>query len=163
LQLQLIGGGNHLFIEQLRQTDVEIFNQLDPPEVLAKIGQSHVAILPLRTEEPFGLVALEAVRAGCVSLIGVKAGSAEILDAGHNYLPLYTRTAAEIAHQLESILLCPQNYRTLAANAWATAAILNPEAFVQKILALKDTIPVPAPRQLAAVKKLIASIGALAR
>lgn len=158
LQLQLIGGGNHVFIEQLRQADVEISNQLEQPEVLEKIGQSHVAILPLRTEEPFGLVAYEAVRAGCVTLVGHKAGSAEKLDPGHNYLPLYTRTSAEIAQHLENILLAPQNYRMLAANAWATPVIVPPETFVKKILALKDTIPVPNTRQLATAKKFAAAI-----
>jgi len=152
MRLQLIGHGAKEYVKKLLRPGVEAPGAMDRANLLEVMTNCHVAVLPLRADEPMGLVSVEAVRAGCVSLIGANAGSKDVTRPFHNYIPLYSRTSSEVARWLEKIMRAPQDFRALAAHAWQGDGIPTPEPFTRKLLEHRNHIPAPDPAVLGQIR-----------
>jgi glycosyltransferase involved in cell wall biosynthesis len=158
MRLQLIGHGDDDYVKQLLHPGVEVPGAVDRANLLEVMTRSHVAILPLRVDEPMGLVSMEAVRSGCISLIGANVGPTDVTRPFHNYIPLYSRTPSEIARWLEKIVESPQDFRALAAHAWKGDGIPTPEPFMRKLLDLRKHIPAPDPAILRTIRAQLDSL-----
>ena len=79
-----------------------------PREKLLPLYRAHdVLVFPSIYEEPFGIVQLEAMAAGCVVIGTGTGGSAEILEAGANALVYRAGDAAQLAERLDRLFAEP--------------------------------------------------------
>jgi UDP-glucose:tetrahydrobiopterin glucosyltransferase len=65
-----------------RQHDLEYVGQLPRPDLWALMGQATALLLPIGWEEPFGLVAAEALAAGCPVIAYARGALPEIISDG---------------------------------------------------------------------------------
>jgi glycosyltransferase involved in cell wall biosynthesis len=69
--------------------------RLPREELLAKLHSYDVALLPLPESEPFGLVVLEAMAAGCPVVTTSPCGATEWLSASEEYVPVAPQASPE--------------------------------------------------------------------
>ena len=75
-----------LVMELGLESRVTMLGQLTPTEVAGVYRRSHVLLFPVRWDEPWGLVPLEAMASGCPVVATGRGGSAEYLRDGENCL-----------------------------------------------------------------------------
>ena len=93
-QLELVGGWDTREEDRLRalarelgvEAQVRFAGQLGRPDVLAAYARADVVVFPVRWEEPWGLVPLEAMAKGRPVVATGRGGSAEYLRDGENCL-----------------------------------------------------------------------------
>jgi glycosyltransferase involved in cell wall biosynthesis len=128
-RLELIGaGGLAPKVEMLARSHpgtVAFHGHLDEASVRAALGRADVLLLPSRSD-PWPLVAVEALAAGCHVVLGPGVGSAE--DLGRRHPMMVTRmlgtTSTELTEAIEPHLpaedrvgLAPNEYRSSAVAA----------------------------------------------
>ncbi len=116
VQLTVVGPREHPdYAERLEQRARELgvasevrFAGPIPREGLLEVYRAHdVLVFPSLYDEPFGIVQLEAMAAGCVVVGTGTGGSAEILDPEHNALLFRPGDARALAEQLTRLVTTP--------------------------------------------------------
>jgi glycogen synthase len=91
--LRIIGGGDARYRAELAQlardlavNDRVVFEELPRAELAQVYATSDAVLFPVRWEEPWGLVPLEAMATGTPVVATGRGGSGEYLEPGHNCL-----------------------------------------------------------------------------
>jgi glycosyltransferase involved in cell wall biosynthesis len=101
--------------EQLRAVPHTVFDTFAPSDMHSVYGLGDLVVIPSRFEEPFSMVAIEAMACGVPVLAFRRGGMAEYLVDGENALVVDPEASAkELAH---SIIRAAQNPSSLAEMA----------------------------------------------
>jgi glycosyltransferase involved in cell wall biosynthesis len=92
-----------------------------------------VLLFPTIWPEPFGLVALEALAAGCVVVATGTGGSSAYLLDGETALLFPVEDARALASQISALLAKPELVRTLRAGGAKTVASHSFEAYAHRL------------------------------
>ena len=118
--LVICGSGPALEALEARAEDsglagrVHFTGRLTREQVAATMAGATVFVMPSRLE-PFGIVVLEAWRAGVAVVASDRGGAPEFVDDGVNGLLVDPFDPVAMARALERMLSCPDERRTLAA------------------------------------------------
>jgi glycosyltransferase involved in cell wall biosynthesis len=94
-----------------------------------------IVVVPSRWPEPFGLVTVEAMLAGCVVVASRHGGSAEIIEDGVTGMLVPPGDSSALAAALERLAVDPDRRDELGAQARISAeARFRPEAFASAML-----------------------------
>jgi glycogen(starch) synthase len=107
-------------------------------EVAAAMADAVAFVMPSRLE-PFGIVVLEAWRAGCPVIVTSKGGPPEFVQDGHDGLLVDPTDIAALAHALDELVRDPDRRAQLRAHglervgdfAWPTIAARYQEIYRQ--------------------------------
>ncbi|RMF42629.1 MAG: glycosyltransferase [Planctomycetota bacterium] len=119
LQLHLIGSGSESFRSELDQSitrhrlerDVVQHGFIPPSELPERLDTMHAAVFPLRPDEPFAYVVIEAIRAGLPTIVSRHAGVAEFLPQQYPLLLHDRDNSSELASLMGRVLLDNQPVR----------------------------------------------------
>ena len=128
------------FIEALRPraaaAGVELRGYQANPAVLETMRDAAIVAVPSRWEEPFGLVAVEAMAHGAALVCARRGGLPEVAgDAA-----LYADTAEELAEAITALARDPDRRRALAAAGRARAEQFATPAAVRRLLAFRSGV-----------------------
>jgi glycosyltransferase involved in cell wall biosynthesis len=104
-----------------------------PAAVAALYREADAVLFPVRWEEPWGLVPLEAMASGCPVLATGRGGSAEYLRDGENCLLAPVGDPAALAASVRRLATDADLRERLRAGGLATAAGHGEERFHQAI------------------------------
>jgi glycosyltransferase involved in cell wall biosynthesis len=105
-----------------------------PPEQVAELYRTSDALLfPVRWEEPWGLVPLEAMASGCLVLATGRGGSGEYLRDGENCLLVPVRDPAALAAAVRRLSEDPELRERLRSGGSLTASQHSEEVFNQSV------------------------------
>ncbi len=109
--------------DELRVGDRVVFaGQLERPQLLEAYAAADAVAFPVRWDEPWGLVPLEAMARGRPVVATGRGGSAEYLSAGENALLFDAEDPAALAAALRRLATEPELREHLRAAGLATAA-----------------------------------------
>lgn len=113
-----------------------------PPEAIAELYRaSDVLVFPVRWEEPWGLVPLEAMACGCPVIATARGGSGEYLRDGENCLLVPHRDPRALAGAVRRLAGDPALREQLRRGGWLTAPRFSEEAFNRSVEAhLQDVV-----------------------
>ncbi|HTS55551.1 MAG TPA: glycosyltransferase [Burkholderiales bacterium] len=104
--------------EQLRVVPHAVLDTLAPSSMHSVYGLGDLVVIPSRFEEPFSMVAIEAMACGVPVLALRRGGMAEYLVDGENALVLDPDTSAqELAHSIDDAAQNPSGLAEMAARA----------------------------------------------
>lgn len=112
---------------------VTMLGRLAPAELAELYRSSDVLLFPVRWNEPWGLVPLEAMACGCPVIATCRGGSAEYLRDGDNCLRVGARDPAALADAVMRLGNEPATRERLRAGGFATAARHSEQAFNQEV------------------------------
>jgi glycosyltransferase involved in cell wall biosynthesis len=129
-ELELIGGWDAREETRLRDLArglgvlerVHFEGQLDRPEILGRYERADVVVFPVRWEEPWGLVPLEAMGKGRPVVATGRGGSAEYLRDGENCLLFEAGDPGALAAAVERLASDSKLRERLCEAGLATAA-----------------------------------------
>jgi glycosyltransferase involved in cell wall biosynthesis len=109
--LAVWGTGQEQYVEEMRELAgahgladrVHFHGWAGPEERLAAYRATDVVVFPVRWQEPFGLVPIEAMSLGRVVVSTAQGGSAEFLSDGDNALVFEPGDAAGLAHAVQRL------------------------------------------------------------
>jgi glycosyltransferase involved in cell wall biosynthesis len=157
-ELELIGGWDGREEGRLRdlarrlgvEQRVHFAGQLDRPEVLAAYERADVVVFPVRWEEPWGLVPLEAMAKGRPVVATGRGGSAEYLHDGENCLLFEADDPGALAAAVERLAADPGLRERLCEAGLASAAHYTEPRFNEAVeRALVEATPAVEPRSAA--------------
>jgi glycosyltransferase involved in cell wall biosynthesis len=136
-ELRLVGRPNTLLFRRLGglPRHAVATGPLSGAALAAEYADADVFVLP-SVEDGFGLVTLEAMRAGLPVIVSENAGSAEVVRDGDNGFVVPARDAATLAERLDILLKNPAIRRGMGAEARATAEGRTWETYGQERQAL---------------------------
>lgn len=108
---------------------VSTLGQLPPAEIAALYRSSDALLFPVRWEEPWGLVALEAMGCGCPVIGTAQGGSAEYLEDGTNSLIVSPADPSALAEAVRRIGSDRGLRERLREGGLATAPRFTEDAF----------------------------------
>jgi glycogen synthase len=140
--LTLVGGWDEAEETRLRQlaeregvsSRVRFAGQRPRDEVQAAYADADVVVFPVRWEEPWGLVPLEAMARGRPVVATGRGGSAEYLRDGENALLFEAGDAAALARAVSRLAEDPGLRRRLRDSGARTASLHTEEAFNDAVL-----------------------------
>jgi glycogen synthase len=112
---------------------VRILGRLGGEKVAELYRNSDALLFPVRWEEPWGLVPLEAMACGCPVLATGRGGSAEYLRDGGNCLLVPVRDPVALASAVRRLAEEPELRHRLRQGGLATAAQYPEEAFNEAV------------------------------
>lgn len=136
--LRVIGGGPEEVSLRAQAARLGIADQIDwsgpqPAErVAAELNRHRVLVAPSRWNEPFGVVALEALACGCVPLVTSGGGMAEAV--GRCGLALPNGDAGALAEAIAEVLTDADRRAHLLAGAMEHLARFRPAAVAEDLL-----------------------------
>jgi len=112
---------------------VRFAGQLDRPGLLAAYGTADAVLFPVRWEEPWGLVPLEAMARGRPVVATGRGGSAEYLRDEENCLLVEAGDPAALAAALGRVAADPALREQLRAGGLATAPLHTEQVFNEAV------------------------------
>ncbi len=114
------------------QHKIVFHRNLSPREVFSKMLDARIVIVPTKTNEPFGLVCLEAHLAKCAVITSGRGGLREISDCNAVYLDRVT--SRDIAIKINFLLQQPEKIKNMAIEGFNYAkAKFDPIELVKTI------------------------------
>lgn len=142
LQLVIAGSGpleQHVVRWATGRADVQVLGLLSPIECRALMRKASAVVVPSAWEEPFGLVAVEAMAAGVPVLAPAHGAFPELVRDGVDgrlYPPGDTTALADFLADLEDF---PERYQSLGRNGQAGyQARFHPETITDRLLSIYD-------------------------
>lgn len=147
--LTLQGTGDDDYVGELRERAVRLGGRLafsaEPRERLADVyAAADVLVFPVRWEEPWGLVPLEAMAVGRPVVATGTGGSGEYLRDGQNCLVVARDDPVALAGAVERLAGDPGLRARLRGAGLATAAQFTERAYNETIAAALEQATVPA-------------------
>jgi glycogen(starch) synthase len=142
--LVIAGGGVEADALQALATRLGVAGSVHFPGMLSQrnvrwlMAQAEVFVLPSRVE-PFGIVVLEALRAGTPAVVSSRGGAGEIIDDGQALLVDPTDTAA-LAGSISSILADPSPCEPLASARRLRAGAFGWDSIAPRYLSLYESV-----------------------
>lgn len=139
-QITVVGPGpersamEKLAVELQLESQVTFAGPKRGPELVNLLRQHKILVVPSRYDEPFGVVALEGIAAGCVVVGSAGGGLPEAI--GPCGLTFPNGNAAALAETLEKLFRAPEERQLLRAGAFAHLANFQPALIAEKYLAL---------------------------
>jgi glycogen(starch) synthase len=141
--LTIVGSGDpaytaelHAKAAQLGVSDRVVFTgRVDREGVVARFAAADVVVFPVRWEEPWGLVPLEAMGIGRPVVTTARGGSAEFLDDGENTLVIPPDDPSSLSAAVSRLGSDPALRERLRAGGIRTASAHTAEAFEAAVLA----------------------------
>ncbi|MCX6612260.1 MAG: glycosyltransferase family 4 protein [Acidobacteria bacterium] len=116
---------------------VTFLGMLRPEEMEERFREAWVQVVPSRWQEPFGLVAAEAMMRGTAVIVSDSGGLAEFVQDGVNGLHCRAGDGEVLAEAIIGLLRDPERARAMGEEARKFAmAHLNEQVFVDRILSL---------------------------
>lgn len=139
--LTVVGGGDSSHERELRLLALNLgvaeriywAGPVGPAEVASYYAKADVCVFPSEWEEPFGLVALEAMACGRPLVATATGGSREFLADEHNCLLFLPGSAHQLADRVRRLAANPLLRATLVKGGEATAARLSFERFADAL------------------------------
>lgn len=120
LRLAIAGAGpleNEVAAWSAGRSDVEFLGLLKPAQCQSLMAGARVAVVPSESEETFGLVAVEAMRAG-VPVVAARMGALpELVTDGHQGALFTPGDVDALAQVLCDVAVSPERYAGYGANA----------------------------------------------
>lgn len=140
--LTIAGTGDPAYIQRLHAQAtrlgaaerVEFIGSVDRDSMPQLISEADVVVFPVRWEEPWGLVPLEAMGIGRPVVATARGGSAEFLLDGENALVFEVDQSRQLAACVRRLGDDPALRRRLRQAGLATAANHTAEAFERRIV-----------------------------
>ena len=112
---------------------------LPNPETLAEMAKAMFFVMP-SVREGFGIVYLEAMASGCVTIGTQGEGIADLIENGHNGFLVPPEDPNAIVSVIESCLRDPQRAREIADRGREDACALTWPANAQKYVDLFNSL-----------------------
>jgi glycogen(starch) synthase len=112
---------------------VKMLGRLAPEEIAELYRGADVLLFPVRWEEPWGLVPLEAMACGCPVIATGRGGSAEYLRDGENCLLVRPRDPQALAAAVRRLADNPATRERVRAGGLATAARHTERTFNREV------------------------------
>lgn len=120
---------------------VTFLGMLPQEEMEAHFREAWVQVVPSRWQEPFGLVAAEALMRGTPAIVTNSGGLAEFVQDGITGLHCPAGDSPKLAKALGDLLSDPERVRTMGARARSFALEhLDQRIFVNRFLALYERL-----------------------
>jgi glycogen synthase len=140
--LTIAGSGDRAYEAELRSqiareglgTRVTFAGQVGRDGLPAVYAGADVVLFPVRWEEPFGLVPLEAMGIGRPVIATARGGAAEYLEDGTNALVVPSDDSRSIRDAVERLAADPALRQRLTAGGRATAAANTAQRFENRIV-----------------------------
>jgi glycosyltransferase involved in cell wall biosynthesis len=140
----IAGGGVEADALQALVTRLGVAGSVHFPGMLSQrnvrwlMAQAEVFVLPSRVE-PFGIVVLEALRAGTPAVVSSRGGAGEIIDDGQALLVDPTDTAA-LAASISKVLADPSRSEPLASARRRRADAFGWDSIAPRYLSLYESV-----------------------
>jgi len=142
MTLRIVGVGEHAYVSELRDLAaslgvaerVELAGRVPRQELPAAYAAADAVVFPVRWDEPFGLVPLEAMAVGRPVVATGRGGSGEYLVRGENAL-VFERDAGApaLAESVRTLAADAELRAKLHAGGLATAERLSEQAYNEAI------------------------------
>jgi len=136
------GNPDSSFVQALRAeadaAHVAILGWRPHGEVLHAMAKSSIVVVPSRWQEPFGLIALEAMACGVPLLCAPRGGLAEVI--GNAALPINPDDPATIAANIIALALDAPRRMALSKAGLARAAEFSADAALQRLAGLRQRV-----------------------
>jgi glycosyltransferase involved in cell wall biosynthesis len=141
-ELTIVGDGDRGELERLRglattlgvERRVRAIGMRSRAELAKLYARADAVLFPVRWEEPWGLVPLEAMAAGCAVVATGRGGSGEYLRDAENGLTVPAGDPSAIAQALHRLSRDPELRARLRRGGRATARQHTEEAFNEAVL-----------------------------
>lgn len=118
-------------------------------EVVERMAETDVLVLPSLTPEPFGQVVAQGLASGCVVVVSNHGGAIEQVNSGENGLTFEPGSSKDLAQVIEHLLDDPAAARGIQALARVRAAhfldevlVSNFDAAIETLIRTSPTFPV---------------------
>jgi glycosyltransferase involved in cell wall biosynthesis len=132
------GAGDPALERELRRAGVALLGALDPPQLAREMAEADAVLFPVEWQEPWGLVALEAMAVGRPVIATGTGGSAEYLRDGVNALLVAPGDAAALRAAVERLREDPGLRARLREGGLATAREHTLSRFVTRMVAVHE-------------------------
>ncbi len=117
--------------------EVDFLGLLNPIECASLLGRARVAVVPSESEETFGLVALEAMRAGVGVIAAAHGALPELVTDGDVGTLFPPGDFAALARIFDEVELVPERYARYGDNARASYRTrFDPDANVKQLVSI---------------------------
>lgn len=133
--LRLVGNGALEPMLRARYPEARFSGRLSPPEIARVAHRARVLVMPSRYPEPYGLVAMEAARAGLPVIVPPTALLAKDLEQRGAGLAVDPRDTVAFAKVLRELAADKQRVEAMSRAAFSTTAdlALSPEDWVERL------------------------------
>jgi UDP-glucose:(glucosyl)LPS alpha-1,2-glucosyltransferase len=142
------GAADDAFVQTLRAdaetAHVAILGWRPHGEVLHAMAKASIVVVPSRWQEPFGLIALEAMACGAPLLCAPRGGLAEVM--GDAALPINPGDPATIAANIVALALDAPRRMALSKAGLARAAEFSADAALVRLAGLRQRVLAEWPR-----------------
>jgi glycosyltransferase involved in cell wall biosynthesis len=137
LRLAIAGAGPleaDLMVWARTRPEVDLLGLLNPAECASLLNRASVAVVPSESEETFGLVALEAMRAGVAVIAAAHGALPELVTDGETGTLFAPGDVASLARILDEVGSSPGRYARYGENARiAYKTTFDPDANIDQL------------------------------